>query len=57
MKSTARGVGAEILAEILYNLEKNSSSGKIDDQTIELNDKLAREYGNFIQKLKDEGLV
>ncbi len=57
MKSTARGIGAEIIAEILFNLEKNSSSGKIDDQTIELSDKLAREYGNFIQRLKDEGLV
>lgn len=57
MKSTARGVGAEIIAEILNNLEKNAASGKIDGQTLELYKKLSSEYGNFIQSIKDEGLI
>lgn len=56
MKSTARGVGAETIADVLYRLEKSAAHGKIDESAPELVASLQGEYNKFIEELKKEGL-
>jgi len=56
MKSTARGVGAETIADVLYRLEKTAVNGKIDWSAAELTASLRVEYDKFIAELKKEGL-
>ncbi|HOD38929.1 MAG: Sensory/regulatory protein RpfC [bacterium ADurb.Bin243] len=56
LKSTARGVGAETIADVLYRLEKSAVHGKIDGSAAELTASLCVEYDKFIAELKKEGL-
>lgn len=57
MKSTARSVGAEIMADLLYGLEKCGAEGRIDESARAMYKDLAAQYDEFIKTLDAEGLA